>query len=324
VGRSANARPTTIAPGSVAEVSVPASSANLGPGFDSLGLALAVRDRVRVEITTGSGTSVAVAGEGAGMLPTDDQNLVAATIRTVFEDLGFRQPGLSIRSDNAVPHGKGLGSSAVALTCGVAAALLLVDLTRGGTGALDRSDLLDRAGAMEGHPDNVAACVYGGLTVAWTEGGHSRAVRLAVPSLRPVIALPATGFATTEARALLPATIGHAAAAANAGRAALLVAVLSGQADPALLLAATVDALHQPFRAPSMPASAALIATLRGHGIAAVLSGAGPSVLVLATAAQREQAMRLVSSAGGCLPLEVDGQGTCVLAAVRSETGSSR
>jgi homoserine kinase len=308
----------------VAEVSVPASSANLGPGFDALGLALAVRDQVKVEVRRGAGTSVDVTGEGAGTLPTDDDNLVAATIRTVFEDLGFHQPGLAIRSANAVPHGKGLGSSAVALTCGVAAALVLVDLATGGDGALDRADLLDRAGAMEGHPDNVAACVYGGLTVAWTEGGQSRAVRLAVPLLRPVIALPADGFATTEARALLPATIGHAAAAANAGRAALLVAVLSGQADPALLLPATVDALHQPFRAPSMPASAALIATLRGHGIAAVLSGAGPSVLVLATAEQRDQAMAIVSAAGGCLPLEVDTDGTRVLTAHRPAAGPLR
>jgi homoserine kinase len=305
-------------------VSVPASSANLGPGFDSLGLALAVRDQVRVEVTLGTGTAVEVVGEGAGSLPTDDDNLVAATIRTVLDDLGFRQPGLSIRCDNAVPHGKGLGSSAVALTCGVAAALVLVDLAGGGDGALDRADLLDRAGAMEGHPDNVAACVYGGLTVAWTEGGHSRAVRLAVPHLRPVIALPATVFATTEARALLPATIGHAAAAANAGRVALLVAVLSGQADPALLLPATVDALHQPFRAPSMPASAALMASLRGHGIAAVLSGAGPSVLVLATPEQRDQALALVSAAGGCLPLEVDGDGTMVVTADPAGAGRKR
>ena len=303
---------------------MPGSSANLGPGFDSLGLALAVRDRVRVEVTRGTGTRVDVHGEGAGTLPRDDDNLVAATIRTVLDDLGFRQPGLSIRSDNAVPHGKGLGSSAVALTCGVAAALLLVDLAGGGDGELDRADLLDRAGAMEGHPDNVAACVYGGLTVAWTEGGHSRAVRLAVPQLRPVIALPADGFATTEARALLPATIGHAAAAANAARTGLLVAVLSGQADPKFLLPATVDALHQPFRAPSMPASAALIATLRGHGIAAVLSGAGPSVLVLATPEQRDQAMGLVAAAGGCLPLEVDGEGTRVVTAESAEVGPSR
>jgi homoserine kinase len=303
-------------------VSVPASSANLGPGFDCLGLALAVRDRVRVEVTSGSHTRVEVSGEGAATLPTDDDNLVAATIRTVFSDLGIRQPGLSIRSKNAVPHGKGLGSSAVALTCGVAAALLLVDLAGGGDGVLDRAELLDRVAAMEGHPDNAAACIYGGLTVAWTEGGHSRAVRLAVPHLRPLIALPATVFATTEARALLPATIGHAAAAANAGRAALLVAVLSGQADPALLLPATVDALHQPFRAASMPASAALIASLRGHGIAAVLSGAGPSVLVLATPEQREQATALVSAAGGCLRLEVDGDGTRIVAVAAPQAGT--
>ena len=318
MGRAVKARPRGIPPLTVAEVSVPASSANLGPGFDALGLALAVRDRVRVEVTKGPGTRISIRGEGADSLPLGDENLVAATIRTVFDDLGIPQPGLSIRCCNAVPHGKGLGSSAVALTCGVAAALVLVDLAAGGDGALDRADVLDRAGAMEGHPDNVAACVFGGLTVAWTEGGNSRATRLAVPLLRPVIALPANRFATTEARALLPATIGHAAAAANAGRAALLVAVLSGQADPALLLPATVDALHQPFRAPSMPASAALIATLRSHGIAAVLSGAGPSVLVLATDEQRDEAMALVSAAGGCLPLEGDGDGTVVLAAQRA------
>jgi homoserine kinase len=306
----------------VAEVSVPASSANLGPGFDSLGLALDVRDHVRVEVTRGTGTRVEVVGEGAGVVATDDDNLVAATVRAILHDLGFRQPGLEIRAVNAVPHGKGLGSSAVALTCGVAAALVLADLAQGGAGDLDRADLLDRAGAMEGHPDNVAACVYGGLTVAWTEGGHSRATRLAVPALSPVIALPVQGFATTEARALLPATIGHAAAAANAGRAALLVAVLSGQADPALLLPATVDALHQPFRAPSMPASAALIARLRREGIAAVLSGAGPSVLVLATARQRARAIAVVTEVGGCLPLAVDADGTRVLAAALE--GNSR
>lgn len=305
-----------LAPGTVVEVSVPGSSANLGPGFDALGLALDVRDRVRVEVTGDPGVTVDVRGEGAGVVATGADNLVAATVIAVLDALGLHAPGLALVCENAVPHGKGVGSSAVALTSGVAVALVLADLARGGSGTLDRADLLDRAGRMEGHPDNVAACVLGGLTVAWTENRRCRGLRVAVPRLAPVIALPDQVFATTEARALLPATIGHAAAAANAGRAALLVSVLAaGDPDPGLLLPATVDSLHQPYRAASMPASAALIALLRERGIAAVLSGAGPSVLVLATAEQRQAAAALVRARGQCLEVEVDAHGTQVLTA---------
>ncbi len=259
-----------------AEVTVPATSANLGPGFDALGLALDLRDRVRAGVTDGP-LRIDVEGEGADAVPRDETHLVHRAMVLAFTTLGVAPPRVSLHCRNAVPHGRGLGSSSAAIVAGLALGRALV---ADGPAAMDDARLLALATEMEGHPDNVAPAVLGGFTIAWRTGSGSRAVRLeASPVVRPVLLVPPDPLETAVARGLLPAQVSHRDASANAGRAALLVAALTGRPD--LLLDATEDRLHQRFRAPAMPQSLALVDRLRGDGVAAVVSGAGPSVLAL-------------------------------------------
>ena len=300
-------------------VSVPATSANLGPGYDSLGLALSRRDDVRVLITQG-GTRVRVQGEGAHDVPLDDSNLLVSTIRTTFDEIGFPQPGLTIECVNRIPHGRGLGSSAAAIVAGVTAARALAgrySLTESVPARHDLDAVFAAAAGLEGHPDNVAACVYGGLTISWLSGAGPRAVRLdASAAVTPVVVVVDAQLPTRSARALLPGTVEHAKAAANLARSALLVAVLSGQADLDCLLDATADDLHQPYRAAALPRSAQLVDELRAAGVAAVISGAGPSVLALTTEdAQRQTVVRAAGAEGRVLALPVDPDGVRVHAA---------
>ncbi|MGX1615982.1 homoserine kinase [Micromonospora chalcea] len=267
--------PTTFIPGPV-RVRVPATSANLGPGFDALGLALGRHDDVTAEVT-GGGVQVSVTGEGAGELPADERHLIVTAMRATFDALGAQPAGLALECENRIPQARGLGSSSAAIVAGVLAARALV---ADGEQRMDDDAALRLAAELEGHPDNVAPCLLGGFTIAWTEPGGARAVSLPVaPAVRPTVFVPAERGLTSVARAALPATVPHADAALNAGRAALLVHALT--ADPALLLPATVDRLHQEQRAPGMPATAALVGALRASGVAAVVSGAGPTVLVL-------------------------------------------
>ncbi|MBB5432714.1 homoserine kinase [Nocardiopsis composta] len=261
-------------------VRTPATSANLGPGFDALGLALALYDEVEAEVRPDGRTTVEVVGEGAGEVPLDASHLVAAAFRAACAAAGEEPPGVALRCRNAVPHGRGLGSSASAITAGVAAAAGLLGW-RGADGGLDRERVFQVAADVEGHPDNVAPCVFGGFTVSWREGERWRALPLA-PSgrLRPIACIPRERLSTEKARGLLPAEVPHADAAFTAGRAALLTAAVSGH--PELLLEATEDRLHERYRRPAMPESARLIAELRDQeGLPAVVSGAGPTVLVL-------------------------------------------
>jgi homoserine kinase len=254
-------------------VRVPATSANLGPGFDAFGLALTLYDDL-VVVECDSGLTVEVEGEAAGDVPLDESHLVVRAIRAGLESLGASVPGLSLRCTNRIPHGRGLGSSAAAIVGGIAAAYGLT-----GT-PLDRARVLELANELEGHPDNVAACAYGGFTIAWVDGDAGRAVRLEpAADLSAVAYVPENPLSTDVARGLLPSVVPHGDAAANAGRAALLVAALTTR--PELLLIATEDRLHQEYRAPAMPESAALVHKLRGSGQAAIVSGAGPTVLVL-------------------------------------------
>jgi homoserine kinase len=257
-------------------VRVPATSANLGPGFDALGLALALHDVVEARVA-GTGVRVEVRGEGAGDLPTDATHLVVRAMVAAFGALGEDPPGVRVMCVNRIPQARGLGSSSAAIVAGLLAARgLAVD----GAERLDDAAVLALATELEGHPDNVAPCLLGGLTIAWTDAGTGRAVRLEpVAGLRPAVYVPATRGLTAEARAALPPQVPHADAAFNTGRAALLVHALT--AEPALLLAATEDRLHQDYRAPGMPASADLVRRLRASGVPAVVSGAGPSVLAL-------------------------------------------
>ena len=266
---------TAFVAGPVA-VTVPATSANLGPGFDALGLALDLRDTLVGEVT-GGGLSVDIDGAGED-LPRDETHLVVRAMRAAFDTLGERPPGLRLRCRNVIPHGRGLGSSAAAIVGGIALARALV--TDGAT-VLPDDAALDLAARLEGHPDNVAPALLGGLTIAWQDETSARAVRLdAAPSLRPIVLVPPVESSTAQARGLLPEHVTHRDAARTAGRAALLVAALT--TAPEHLLAATEDRLHQQAREPAMPASLALLRALRADGLAAVVSGAGPSVLVLA------------------------------------------
>ncbi|SBT50472.1 homoserine kinase [Micromonospora narathiwatensis] len=257
-------------------VRVPATSANLGPGFDALGLALGLYDDVAAEVTTG-GVRVTVTGEGAGELPADDRHLVVTSMRAAFDVLGAQPSGLSLTCVNRIPQARGLGSSSAAIVAGVLLARALVD---DGAARLADDAALRLAAEIEGHPDNVAPCLLGGFTVAWTEQAGARAVSLAVAEgVRPTVFVPGERGLTAAARAALPAAVPHGDAALTAGRAALLVHALT--ADPALLLPATVDRLHQDYRAEGMPGTAVLVGALRAAGVAAVVSGAGPTVLAL-------------------------------------------
>ncbi|NLU76820.1 homoserine kinase [Micromonospora sp. HNM0581] len=257
-------------------VRVPATSANLGPGFDALGLALALHDDVAAEVTAG-GVTVTVTGEGADDLPVDDAHLVVRAMRAAFDVLGGQPPGLAVECVNRIPQARGLGSSSAAIVAGV---LLARALVPEGDAHLDDDAVLRLAAEIEGHPDNVAPCLLGGFTLAWTDLDGARAVSLPVADgVRPAVLVPAERGLTASARAALPATVPHGDAAFNAGRAALLVHALTTQ--PALLLPATADRLHQGYRSASMPGTTTLVDGLRAAGVSAVVSGAGPTVLAL-------------------------------------------
>lgn len=259
-------------------VEVPATSANLGPGFDCFGLALDWRDRVEVEVLE-HGVSVQVTGEGSATLPTDETHLVLACVRAGLADLGATAPGLAVRGHNTIPHGRGLGSSSAAIVAGLYAAAVLAGEQP------ELGWLLRLASRIEGHPDNVAAAIYGGFVLAYGSNGSVSVAAVPVhPAIQAGVIVPEVAVATTAARDLLPVVVPHADAAAAAGRAGLLVHALTR--DPDLLLAGTCDWLHQHYREPVMPGSLALMRRLRQEGYAAVISGAGPSVLVLGTADQ--------------------------------------
>ncbi len=265
----------TFRPGPVV-ATVPATSANLGPGFDSLGLALELRDELEATVTA-SGLGVDVVGESAGDVARDETHLVVRAMRACFDVLGAQPDGLLLSCRNRIPHARGLGSSAAAIVGGIVLARALVD---GGAQRMDDESAFRLAAELEGHPDNVAAAVYGGLTIAGLSGNTFYATRVPVaPAITAEVFVPPTALSTELARGLLPELVTHRHAVANAGRAALLVAGLAGQ--PELLLTATADLLHQSYRRPAMPDSLDLVDRLRADGHAAVVSGAGPSVLVL-------------------------------------------
>lgn len=248
-------------------VTAPASSANLGPGYDCLAVALELRNEVVVSAAGGEGVGVQVVGEGAGRIPVDASNLFLRA----FAAAGADPAGLSFAMRNDIPLARGLGSSAATIAAGVAAGLAW---------AGREADPLPIAAALEGHPDNVAAALLGGVTVAWTAGGEARALRLAACPADFVCVVAADELETARARAALPAQVAHADAAHSAGRAALLVAALAtGRADA--IADALDDRLHEPFRAPLVPLLAEVRARLAGlPAYGATLSGAGPSVLV--------------------------------------------
>lgn len=266
--------------GILAKIKIPATSANLGPGFDSAGVAVALYDELEIR-TADAGFSAQIDGEGHNYLPTDARHLIITQIRARLERLGWHLPGLKLKAINRIPHSRGLGSSAAAHIGAAMAVKALLPYDCG----VSREDLLQWASEAEGHPDNVAPAVYGGLTFSWNEptihGDHYRAINLGPhPAITPVVAIPAKPLSTAAARTLLPATVPYAEAVANAARASLLAPAMTH--DPSLLFAATQDWLHQQYREPSMPETLRHIGALRADGHAAVVSGAGPSLCVFA------------------------------------------
>ena len=269
--------------GEYAHVRVPATSANLGPGFDSFGVALGLH--LTAEAVSPGPERVVTAGHGAGELPTDEQNLVWRSLAHYCRNAGSEVPDVSVQVNNPIPLERGLGSSSAAAVAGLALGRELV--SPGVSGA----DLVDLAAHFEGHPDNAAPAVLGGV-VACVDGHPYRFEPVA--QLAPVVCVPTTRQSTAQARRVLPQQVSLADAAANGARAAVLLAGLAGAApfDPAVM----VDVLHEPARFAVMTASGSLVSDLRDRGIAACLSGAGPSVLAVVTGA--DQAAAVADTAG--------------------------
>jgi homoserine kinase len=294
-------------------VKVPATTANLGPGLDTLGLALALYDELEVRVTGKPGVHVTVIGVGEGEVATDESNLVVRAIASVFAAYKQELPGLELIARNAIPHGRGLGSSGAAIVSGIMAAKGLLD----GIVDIDSDALLRLATELEGHPDNVAPALFGGLTIAWTSPEGPKHKKLMVHrGVSPLVCVPESTMSTALARSLQPANVPHEDAIFNVSRSALLVAALIQ--SPELLLAATEDKLHQSYRAKAMVETDDLIRVLRAEGLAAVVSGAGPSVLVLASdPTERLRAAELVARSTATpwqtLMLAVDFKGATVI-----------
>ncbi|TCK20709.1 homoserine kinase [Pseudonocardia endophytica] len=268
-------RPTEV------RIRVPGSTANLGPGFDCFGLALGLYDELEVSASDTPGVSVEVSGEGEGRVPLGPRHLVVRAMHQSFELFGDAPAGIRLRCTNTVPHSRGLGSSAAAAVSGVVAAAVLAGREIDG----EREALLQLSAGIEGHADNAAASLLGGFVVAWETTGAARrfhAVRLdAHPDVHPVACVASTESATKATRGLLPDRVPLGDAAFTGSRTAL--GVLAMTARPDLLLAATEDRLHQPYRRPAYPDSLELVEWLRSHGIPAAVSGAGPTVVALTT-----------------------------------------
>ncbi len=283
--------------GRTVQVEVPATSANLGPGFDSLGLALNWYDRSTVTVIP-KGVEIEVTGEGEDSVPRDETHLVLATILEALSDWGISAPGLHLRAKNTIPHGRGLGSSSAALVGGL---LMAWGLAYPGE-EVDRVWLLREAVAREGHADNVAPAIQGGFVLTWGGAKHDspdaglRSRPSQVHSAVAALALvPKQEVLTTAARSVLPKEVSFADAVANTSRAALLVHAMSQ--EPSLFLEATADRLHQQQRAPLMPKTLHLIGALRAAGFGALVSGAGPTVLVLVDQDELPSLYRAVSAA---------------------------
>ena len=278
------------------EVSVPATTANLGPGFDTLGMALTMGDRLSATVVDGAGITVEVHGVGEGGVPTDETNLIAKSLLHAFAAKGVTAPALHLVAHNTIPHGRGLGSSGAAIVAGVMAAKGLLE----GFESFDASELLAIATEMEGHPDNIAPSLFGGLTIAWMTDQGPKHKKLSVHrGVSLVVAVPQEASMSTQlARSLQPDTVPHQDAIFNLSRSALLIAALIQ--SPELLFEATEDKLHQTYRASAMQDTDDLLQKLRKQGFAAVVSGAGPSVLILCSdPSQRAEVASIVESHGG-------------------------
>lgn len=274
------------------KVSVPASSANLGPGYDSLALALDIRDVVTAKPNDSGQIEVEISGQGEDTLPRDESHLIAHTILATAKKFNLNISGFKLECENNIPQGRGLGSSAAAVVAGL---VLARELAKSD---LPDELLLQEATLIEGHPDNVSACLMGGLTISWqTESSEVNTRSINVnPAIVPIVGIPNTELSTKLARNLIPAQIPHVDAVFNSARTALLVAALV--ADPTSLFDATSDRLHQEYRRSAYPDSMALVDALRIKEIAACISGAGPTVLALTTKENVPMVIGQITSAG--------------------------
>jgi homoserine kinase len=257
------------------KVRVPATVANLGPGFDALGAAIKMHLEIDIEPRHDS-VDVMVEGEGAETLPADETNLVIRAMNAFFDHVGRRPPGFAVRVRNPIPLASGLGSSAAAVVGGLFAARAVTGRT------VPQTEMVQLATALEGHPDNVMPALLGGLVVCYGDLGDLRYFRLD-PSERlvPIVAVPRQGFSTRAAREALPADVAFADAQFTASRAALLVAAMTAGAGSEVLAEAMSDKLHEPHRLKLMPETAAVHVELKEAGLAVALAGAGPSLLVV-------------------------------------------
>lgn len=272
------------------EVKVPATSANLGPGFDAFGLALQIYDTVRFEPNNSGRIVVAVSGQGAGEVPNNEKHLVAQALLRGLQALGVNHNGFVLHCENNIFHGRGLGSSAAATVAGLSLANNAVPPEN----RLTKSELLQLAVEFEGHPDNAAPAIYGGATISWhLDAGVFESVSLALnANLAASVLVPTSRLETVRARSVLPAQVPHEDAVFNASRAALLTLALT--TDLSLLYTATQDLLHQNYRSTVMPDSWTVLNLLREQQLAAAISGAGPTVLVLFDKADQDQTVRKI------------------------------
>ena len=265
-----------------ARVTVPGSTANLGPGFDTLGLAVGIYDTVEVEVTA-SGLDVEIFGEGANDLPRDASHLVVKAINSALHAADAHAPGLKVTCTNNIPQSRGLGSSASAAVAGVIAGNTLAG------SPLSTDDVIQLSSAFEGHPDNAAASVVGGAVVSWTDipvDGVSQPVYRAVPltvhpDIKATALVPNFHASTNAVRKVLPSHVTHTDARFNVSRTAVMTVAI--QTHPEFLWEGTRDRLHQPYRADVLPVTAEWVNRLRNRGYAAFLSGAGPTAMVLST-----------------------------------------
>lgn len=272
----------------MAQVSVPATSANLGPGFDTFGIALELRDRYAAIVLDTPDFDVDASGEGAAEIKKDKNNLVIKAMMRGFEYMGQKPKGIELRQLNNIPHSRGLGSSAAAIVGGLA---LARNLVLSGESLLTNEAIIEIGTEMEGHPDNVAAAVLGSATIAWQDSITQKGRAVSVPvngAIKCLAFIPENHLSTNKARKLLPETISHLDAVKNSAHTALLTHALEHRPD--LLLEATGDFLHQSYRREAMPKSVDLVDKLRAAGVPAMISGAGPSVLVLHTMSESEAA----------------------------------
>ena len=270
-------------------VRVPATTANVGSGFDCIGIALDLHDELELDILDDpADLSVEVEGEGTGQVPTDATHLVVASLLSALDTWGVERPGLALRCRNRIPHSRGLGSSAAAIVAGLA---LAWGVAHPGE-PLDLPELTTLASRLEGHPDNAGAAVWGGAILAWFADDTVRLIELDVPTaLSTRVWIPEFEVPTAQARSVLPTQVPRADAVAQAIASAALPLAIERRHD--LLLKATADRLHQDYRADLMRPSWDLMTRLRGLGVPAAISGAGPAVFAIGTAEQ-------VAAADGC------------------------